>query len=162
MDRFGEGETMDRAGLRGRRGERGQSAFEFAIVLPFIFLIIYVMVEGVLFLQQLTVLDHAVREGARSAAMGHTSAQILACVNARGGGGNLTSGQVSVLYGPATGTPVAGATATVQGPVQVKIAGYNYNVTSSFGSLNYSIPISPQTTMRVEAAATGTPAAPCQ
>jgi len=119
-------------------------------------LLIYVMVEGVLILEQFVVLDHAVREGARYASIGHATADIQACTKSRAGSLLSSNGTVNVTYSPtipATGTP---STST---SVQVSLSGYTYNIISSFSSLNYSLPsglISPQTTMRLE---TATPAA---
>src|SRR6266516_1196499 len=101
-----------RGKMRRRAGdERGQAAFEFLIVLPFIFL----MVEGVMIFEQWTLLDHATREGVRYAAVGHSTTAVQDCT-AHSSNNILDSSDVSVAYyhaGTATGSPQAGDTVTV-------------------------------------------------
>jgi Flp pilus assembly protein TadG len=59
-----------------RRGERGQSLVEFAMVVPILLLLVFAIIDfGRLLMNQVT-LTNAVREGARIAAVGATSGEV--------------------------------------------------------------------------------------
>ena len=62
-------DPMRRTRKGWRNGERGQALIEMALVLPLIFVFILVMVDFGIALDRREVLQHAVREGARHAAV---------------------------------------------------------------------------------------------
>ena len=100
---------------RGRRGERGASAVEFALIVPVLLLILGGIFNfGFAFSQKLA-LDNAVRETARSAAVdtGKTQAQLQAAGVATfnssaigSGSGSPATITVGTCKGIAYGTPV--------------------------------------------------------
>ena len=72
--------------LTGRGGEGGQGLVEFALVLPLLLVILFAIVDfGRLYQGQVT-LTHAVREGARLGAVGGSTTQVAARVQATAGG----------------------------------------------------------------------------
>jgi Flp pilus assembly protein TadG len=54
---------------RQRRGERGQGLLEFALMLPVVLVLLMVIIDFGFAMQQRSTLQHAVREGARYAAL---------------------------------------------------------------------------------------------
>jgi len=137
------------------RDERGQVTFEFLMVFPLIFLFIYLMVEGVVFVEQWTTLDNAVREGARYAAVGHKAADIKTCV-AYWSGNNLSTGNVGVS-GATDSSPAGTAGGTVTVGVGFNgAASYSYNFTSGLAGLTKSISLNPKTSTRLETSTVST------
>jgi hypothetical protein len=79
-----------------RRGERGQSLVEFAMVVPLLLLLVFGVIDfGRLLMNQVT-LTNAVREGARLASVGGTSGEVTSRVQTTAPG--LSP---SVSYSPA-------------------------------------------------------------
>lgn len=101
------------AGRRGR-DERGQAGLEFVLVLPFVFIVIFLVAEATSILKTWMILENASREGARYAAVRksqtdvvnrtiQTSDNILTAanitvVNAKGTPGTDTEVQISYTY----------------------------------------------------------------
>ncbi len=128
-----------------RRGERGQSAVEFAIVLPFVLMFSFFMVESVRVLSTWMVLEHASREGARYGAVRKPTNEIIG-LTIEQSQGILTAGDVTV-------TGALGAPGT---DVQVKVR-YTYRPRLLNGFANLllgltmpSITLRAQTHMRLE------------
>ncbi len=63
--------------IRPVRRERGQSAVEFALILPFVLMFTFFTVESVRVLSTWMVLEHASREGARYGAVRKTTNEII-------------------------------------------------------------------------------------
>ncbi len=55
---------------RTRRGERGAAALEFALVVPLLITLVFGMVDAGWAINRYSVLNNAVREGARTASLG--------------------------------------------------------------------------------------------
>lgn len=66
---------------RRRRGERGAAALEFALVLPLLIVLVFGMVDAGWAINRYSVLNNAVREGARTGSLGGDSAAITASLN---------------------------------------------------------------------------------
>lgn len=143
------------------RSQTGAELVEFALVLPILLLVFGGIVDFGLLLQRQQVITNAAREGARLAVLpGYTSDDVQARVTAfvREGINNDSAAPVATLT-PVTVTPGAGPTFQaarvsvtladqflILGPI-VSLAGG----TGSFGT----IALTATTTMRVEAAASG-------
>ncbi|MCC6236844.1 MAG: pilus assembly protein [Dehalococcoidia bacterium] len=112
---------LGRWGRLGRRGERGQAIIETALLMPFIFLLILLVIEFGFFLWMNLNINNAAREGARYAAIGKAAApdsgtcvgtQTVAGRAVAVGGARIECGEVQVWYEelalPGTsGSPVA-------------------------------------------------------
>ncbi len=135
-----------RAGLRGRRDQRGASAVEFALVVPFLLLIVFgIIVYGMVFAQTLS-LSNSARQAARSGVIeGTTCAQItsLAQDNASTIGMSGSSATVSVKRGLTAATAVAACSGggTIQ-PCKTQAVGTNVYVTLTF-SPSSPVPLIP-------------------
>ncbi len=135
--RVGEPRTAVRQ-LRPRRrdGEQGASAVEFALVVPFLLLIVFgIIVYGMVFAQLLS-LSNSARQAARSGVVeGTTCTQIttLARDNADTIGLSGTSASVSVTRGTSAVTAVAACSGggTTQ-PCKSQAVGTNVYVTLTF------------------------------
>jgi Flp pilus assembly protein TadG len=132
-----------------RRGQDGQALVEFALVLPFLLMILIGIIQfGVLFNQYLTLTD-AVRAGARQAAVSRTDVNPEAKAEARVRQSARSLDQ-SILdvevtpYDPLTGT----STWLQGGDVTVK-ATYPFNI-NILGISVYSGDLESETTERVE------------
>lgn len=68
-----------------RREEKGQALIEFVFVFPLLFVVILLMVDFGFALDRREVIQHAVREGARSGAVGSTIQQITDHTNEQSG-----------------------------------------------------------------------------
>ena len=81
-----------RRASRGRwtGDERGQSALEFVFVLPFVFVVIFLVVEATSILKTWMLLENASREGARAAAVQKPQSEV--CTATRSSGGETLSG----------------------------------------------------------------------
>lgn len=136
--------------LRGIRirpvpGERGQSAVEFAIILPFVLMFSFFMVESVRVLSTWMVLEHASREGARYGAVRKTADEIRTrTINASQG--ILTAGDVTVTG--AQGAPGADVQVAVRYTYQPQILNGFANLL--LGLSLPSITLRAQTHMRLE------------
>lgn len=58
------------------QSERGQALIEFALLFPFIMVLLFVMVDFGIAIDRRVVIQHAVREGARQGAIGLSEAEI--------------------------------------------------------------------------------------
>lgn len=131
--------------LRLRRGERGQSAVEFALAAPFLIAFILFMVDVAFLGFNYVSATNAVREGARCGAIGGSNAEIATRVTETAG--NLSS---AVTFP----TPVARGT-TIGSDVTVS-AHFNYVFITPLGMLPGldldDIGFDKSATMRMEAA----------
>lgn len=73
-----EGETVSLC--RKRSDERGAAAVEFALVVPFLLLLVFGMIDFGWAINRYTVLNNATREGVRLASLGADSSEITATV----------------------------------------------------------------------------------
>ncbi|MEX1193707.1 MAG: TadE/TadG family type IV pilus assembly protein [Dehalococcoidia bacterium] len=62
------------------RSERGQALIEFALLFPFIMMFLFVLLDFGIAIDRRVVIQHAVREGARQAAVGLSEAETLTVV----------------------------------------------------------------------------------
>jgi Flp pilus assembly protein TadG len=132
-------------GARSRRGERGQSAVEFAIVLPFVLMFTFFMVESVRVLSTWMVLEHASREGARVGAVRKPEADIRART-IQASQGILTAGDVTVTG--AQGAPGTDVRVAVRYTYEPRIINGFANLL--LGLTMPSITLRAQTHMRLE------------
>jgi Flp pilus assembly protein TadG len=94
-----------------RRGERGASAVEFALLLPFLLLLVGGIIDlGRLFYTQNIVVNSA-REGARMMALGYTQTQANTRIDQAMIAYQGTAFTTSYIYKDHTGTTVSGSTA---------------------------------------------------
>jgi hypothetical protein len=82
---------------RSLRSESGQALIELALVLPLMFVILAVLVDGGLAVDRRVALQHAVREGARLGAIGAAETDIIDRTVDQSGG-LLGTGDVDVCY----------------------------------------------------------------
>lgn len=75
---------LRRSGFCGREG--GQSALEFVLVLPFVFVVIFLVAEATSILKTWMLLENASREGARYAAVRKTAVEVCTQTQAKAGG----------------------------------------------------------------------------
>lgn len=129
------------------RGERGQSSVEFIFMLPFVFVIIFLVAEMTAAMKTWMVIENASREGARAAALRNTEADVVANTIARSGD-ILTAGNISVVNEqgtPGTATSVAITyTYTFQSPLAALV-----NFVSG-GTITTTMNMYAQTSMRLE------------
>jgi Flp pilus assembly protein TadG len=138
-------DTMRRwIGRRRRRGEGGQSLVEFALVLPLLLVVLFAIVDFGRIYQGHVTLTNAVREGARLGAVGGTSAQIAARVQATAGG--LDPSVTAVV--PAT----AGQSVVVEADAQVELITPLGALIARFlgGSMGNAVDLSARADMRLE------------
>jgi len=121
---------MRRIRICGSEKEDGQSLIEFALIAPIIILFLFGLVDFGLFLNQRIGEQHAVREGARYAAVSPDCTAIQQRTSERAGG-IVDPGNVRVRYfdddGPVT-SAAAGDTVEVIAPLP-----YNFSLISRFG-----------------------------
>jgi Flp pilus assembly protein TadG len=86
----------------GSAGQYGQSTVEFALVLPFVFLLLLALLQAGLMLRDQLVVAGAAREGAREAAVSAERGRIEAAVRRAAPDLDLT---VRVSRGPRRGDP---------------------------------------------------------
>lgn len=127
--------------LRAHDDERGQAVVEFALVLPFLFILLFGIIQGGITLNHYLTLTDAVRAGARTASVsadlgagGAAAAATTAMTNAAGGLA-LQDPQVQSTW--QSGAPV---TVSAEVPYSITILG----VTVASGNLTST------TTQRVE------------
>ena len=145
------------AAVRPRRSERGQTLIEFAFVLPVILVFILLLVDFGIALDRREVLQHAVREGARYAAVGNSVADIKQRTVDQSQG-VLNTGNVSVCYVDSDGNGVYG---NLGDNVHVSASfTYVFNIgsgemLSAFGVPVPSIDMTPSGDMRLEKTVSG-------
>jgi hypothetical protein len=71
---------------RWRVGERGQGIVEFAVIFPIFVMLIFVMIDGGLLMGNFGRVNHGVDEGARYAATGASTDEIIERVSDQSGG----------------------------------------------------------------------------
>lgn len=126
-------------------GQAGQAAVEFALVMPFVLVVTFFLIEGVGLLSTFAAMTHASREGARVGAVRKSEAEIISWTVDRSAGA-VKAEHVTVLG--EQGEP--GTT------VQVRIErGYTPNalnalMTAFLGSGVTPITLRAQTSMRLE------------
>jgi Flp pilus assembly protein TadG len=139
--------------LRNPRGEKGQAALEFALLVPFLLGFILFIVDLGFFAFSYVSMTNAVREGARCAAVGGTSSANGAIEQRVETTSGLNAASVTFPGGAATYTP---GSPTVGGSVRVQ-ASYTYSWITPVGLIP-SIPgtttFSKAATMRMETATT--------
>lgn len=95
-----------RAGGRLHRSERGQDTLEFALLLPFVLFLLFVVIDFGVALGESHAINHAVREAARLGAVGGSEANIRT---------RAIDQSQSVLTGAAASCPLAaGDTACIE------------------------------------------------
>jgi Flp pilus assembly protein TadG len=136
--------------------ERGQSAIEFAFVLPFVFLIIFVAAEATSILKTWMVLENASREGARYAAVRKTAVEV--CTQTKAKGGDTLSGLPCSSCGSGASICVTNAQGVPGADTSVAISYvYTYKtpivpLVSYFtgGIVSNKLPLNAHTVMRLE------------
>jgi hypothetical protein len=89
--------TGDNVQTNRRARQRGQTIVEFAVIAPIIFLFLFVIVDFGIAMDRRIVLDHAVREGARYAAVGNDIAVV--CKRTRDQAQGLVGpGDITISY----------------------------------------------------------------
>ena len=155
--------TSKREGALGaRRAERGQALIEMAFVLPLIFVFLLVLVDFGMALDHRQVIQHAVRDGARHAAVGADVAAVKQYTVDQSQG-ILGAADVSVCYVDMNGN---GNPGNPGDDVRVS-ATYTYRFTTGggemltvFGVPVPSIAMTPSADMRLEKSVGGAAACP--
>ncbi len=128
-----------------RRDQHGQAAVEFAIVLPFILLFAFFLIQGVQILTTWMTLEHASREGARYGAVRHTSSDIQTYTTNRSPTGSTVTVTGAVNQGGKTGTDVQVAVSYSYTPQTLNA------FTQTFLKTSFpAITLAAQTHMRIE------------
>lgn len=94
-----------RISKKAAQDERGQSVLEFVVVLPIIFVFLFLTVEGAILLRTWIAVEHASREGARYAVVRNSTGDVEAFTMTR-----LTNAD-SALSGSTVTVTVSGASA---------------------------------------------------
>ena len=124
---------------------RGQTLIEFALIAPIMFIFLFGIIDFGMALNRRIVIEHAVREGSRWAAV-HITSDPSTCIDVqdrtaeRAGGSAIQPDEVGVHYfnesGPTT-SPMAGDTVRVTAPFQ-----YSFPLMSVFGGGPIDVTIS--------------------
>jgi hypothetical protein len=144
--------------IRARASESGQAIIEFALIVPFVLVLVLVLFDGGLAVSHRIELQHAIREGGRYASLGHTVTEVKQ-KTVDESSGLLALSDVTVCYPNGTGN--AGD------PVRVQ-ASYTYRFTAGSGELYDrlvgtsppSIGMNPKTEFSLEAPASPVPTCP--
>lgn len=142
---------MGRGGrlLVGQRRQRGQTLIEFALILPFFLIFLFTVVDFGIALDRRITLQHAVREGARTAAVeADPAAGVDAAV--RQSQDLVDAGDVSVCFVDQNDN----GRADVLEPIKVS-ASFTYEFTVPFGSLLNALGMSVPTSIDMTPDATG-------
>lgn len=100
------------------KNNRGQAIVEFALVIPWLILLIVGIMEFGLILNQYMVVAEAAREGARSAALGGDDATVSNVVKAAVPSPSMDRTKVQVTITPSTRTRGSAVTVTVTYPLK--------------------------------------------
>ncbi len=100
------------------KNHRGQTLVEFALVIPWLILLVVGVMEFGLILNQYMVVAEAAREGARSAALGGDDATVTGVVKGAVPSPGMDSNQIKVTVVPATRTRGNSVTVTVTYPLK--------------------------------------------
>ena len=143
--------------LRFLSGKRGQALIEFALVVPFLLLLMFTMVDFGIAIDRRLVLQHAVREGARYAAV-HTDAVDITQLTSDQAQGIIDIGDVDICYidqddsnaspGDAGDAVKVSGSYTWDFPILREIFG-------AFGASPISIDMTPSGTARLERSVSG-------
>jgi hypothetical protein len=144
---------------RLRCSERGQTLIEFAFVMPIIFVFIVLLVDFGIAIDRREVLQHAVREGARNAAVGNDVTTVQDYTSAQSET-VLAPADVSVCYVDNDGDGVAGNigdNVRVSAAFTYKFSVGSFELLSAFGvpQSSMSIPMTPSADMRLEKSVAG-------
>lgn len=125
------------------KNEKGQSLVEFAILLPFILLILLGILEFGIILNSYLTIHNAAREGARLGIVGGSNMEIENLIVEISP--NLDAENIIVNITPTEGSRKFGGTLTVE-------VEYNYQVTIPIISniINNLVVLEAQTSMRIE------------
>jgi len=123
------------AGVRAKvASERGQTIVEFALIAPIIFLLLFGIIDFGMMLDRRITLEHAVREGARFAAV-TTDCSAIQQRTAERAGDIISQDEVTVSYHEPDGTlitPPAAATAGNEARVSAPFE-WEFPLLSRFG-----------------------------
>jgi hypothetical protein len=152
--------------LRPRHGqsERGQSALEFVFVLPFVFIVIFLVVEATSILKTWMLLENASREGARYAAVRKTTGEVctetqnrggetLAGVSCGGGAGSCAgggSGGSGIVVQNAQGAPGTETCVIISYAYTFRTPLLNFVQYISGGVISDTVTMNARTVMRLE------------
>ena len=134
-----------RSNVHSRR-EGGQAAIEFAVIMPFVFLMAFFLFEGVQLMSAWTQIQHATREGARVGSVRRSEGDIIAAVTSRSNGW-LTAGDIEVAGEAPGGTPGDPVTVSAERDYTPNMLNA---IASIFGASMPSVTIRAQTQMRLE------------
>jgi Flp pilus assembly protein TadG len=146
--------------VKRTRGERGQALIEFAFIAPFLLVLLMTIVDFGIALDRREVIQHAVREGARYGAVGHSETEIQDRASDQSQG-VLDPEDVTVCYvdGP-SGSPTAGVAGS-----SIRVSGsFTYEFSLGAGELlaafgvdpgGLSIEMTPDAEARMEATLAG-------
>ena len=140
--------------LRQLRSERGQTLVEFVFTVPIIVVFLLALVDFGLALDRREVLEHAVREGARQAAIGADGAATAQDQS----GGLLQVSDIAVCYvdGPDSQNPgMPGSFVRVSGDYTYHFGLFGDALTILGGSLDPSITMNATAQETMETADTG-------
>jgi len=134
--------------IRGCKGSsRGQTLVEFALIAPVFFILLFGIIDFGMALDHRITLEHAVREGARYAAVHDGCTAIQNRTKERAGNLISDSNTVGVIYDPIPAS--AGDTVTVSAPFH-----YDFPLMSRFGvgTINVDVSASARLEMAVPSA----------
>ena len=139
-----------RSVLQPRPAERGQTLIEFALLAPVIILFLFMIVDFGIAMDRRIVLQHAVREGARYAAVTTDCAAIQARTEAQAQG-IIDVGDVTVSY--ESNPAPAGDNVSVKAHFTYQLAILD-TISHAFGVDAGSIDMTPSASARLELAVT--------
>ena len=139
-----------RLGSGSHSHEKGQALIEFAFVVPLLFLLILLVVDFGIALDRRELTQHAVREGARRAAVGDTIAEIRDVTHNQSGG-TLQVDDINVCYWDTNGnlTADAGENVRVSGDYTFRFSVGGGEMLAAFG-VHPSIEMNPSANERLE------------
>jgi Flp pilus assembly protein TadG len=132
------------------RRERGQTLIEFAFIAPIIFLFLFTIVDFGLAMDRRITIQHAVREGARYAAV-HDGCLDIQNATAAQAQDIIDSNDVTVSYSTAPAPAERGDAVTVKASFVYEPWIFN-SIASAFGVSGGSIDMSPSASSRLELA----------
>lgn len=129
--------------LESLRNEKGQSLVEFAILLPFLLLLLMGILEFGIMLNSYLTINNSAREGARLGIVAGSNLEINELITTISP--NVDTGNLIVNITPSDGNRISGGTLTVE-------VIYNYQVTIPIISniLNDVVVLKAKTSMRIE------------
>ncbi|HZK18677.1 MAG TPA: TadE/TadG family type IV pilus assembly protein [Clostridia bacterium] len=128
---------------RLRKGQRGQSLVEFALVLPLLIILLMGIFEFGRIFSSYVMITNAAREGARNVVVGRDDSQVSADILNMAGA--LDVGNVTVVINPGGESRVRGSSVTVE------VAGELEIITPVIGKfMPNPFPVMAVSTMRME------------